>query len=47
MRLPGLLSVALILLTSTVVALPDDLVGQASIIDGDSLEIRGTRIRIR
>src|SRR5713226_8157803 len=34
------------LLASTIVALPDDLAGQASIIDGDTLEIHGTRIRL-
>jgi endonuclease YncB( thermonuclease family) len=27
-------------------ALPADLIGQASIIDGDTLEIQGTRIRL-
>src|SRR5712675_2322987 len=34
------------LFTSTVAALPDDLAGQASVIDGDTLEIHGTRIRL-
>src|SRR5712691_9577761 len=34
------------LLASTVVALPDALAGQASVIDGDTLEIHGTRIRL-
>jgi endonuclease YncB( thermonuclease family) len=38
--------VALILLASTGVALPADPNGQASIIDGDTLEIHGTRIRL-
>jgi endonuclease YncB( thermonuclease family) len=28
-------------------ALPGDLTGQASVIDGDTLEIHGTRIRLR
>jgi endonuclease YncB( thermonuclease family) len=28
-------------------ALGDDLVGQASVIDGDTLEIHGTSIRLR
>src|SRR5258708_18348050 len=34
------------LLASTIVALPDDLAGQASVIDGDTLEIHGMRIRL-
>jgi endonuclease YncB( thermonuclease family) len=36
----------LALLFSCGVALSDDMTGQASIIDGDTLEIRGTRIRL-
>jgi len=36
----------LLLLASTVAALSADLIGQASIIDGDTLEIHGTRIRL-
>jgi endonuclease YncB( thermonuclease family) len=36
----------LIVLASTGIALPYDLMGQASIIDGDTLEIHGTRIRL-
>jgi endonuclease YncB( thermonuclease family) len=34
------------LLTPAIVALPADLTGRASIIDGDTLEIPGTRIRL-
>jgi endonuclease YncB( thermonuclease family) len=34
------------LLASTAIALSDDLKGQASVIDGDTLEIHGTRIRL-
>jgi len=34
------------LLASTIVALPDDLAGQTSVIDGDTLEIHGMRIRL-
>lgn len=41
-----LLQVALILLASIATAWPADLIGQASIIDGDTLEIHGTRIRL-
>lgn len=37
---------AFVFLASTAVALPDDMAGQASIIDGDTLEIHGTRIRL-
>jgi endonuclease YncB( thermonuclease family) len=37
---------ALLLLASTGAALPGELTGQASIIDGDTLEIHGTRIRL-
>ncbi|WP_456778175.1 thermonuclease family protein [Bradyrhizobium sp. USDA 3315] len=36
----------LLLFTATSVAFPNDLIGQASIIDGDTLEIHGTRIRL-
>ena len=36
----------LALLSSYSVAVPGDLTGQASIIDGDTLEIHGTRIRL-
>jgi endonuclease YncB( thermonuclease family) len=38
--------VALMLLASTGIALSGDLMGQASVIDGDTLEIRGARIRL-
>jgi endonuclease YncB( thermonuclease family) len=37
---------AVMLLTSTTISFSDDLTGQASIIDGDTLEIHGTRIRL-
>jgi endonuclease YncB( thermonuclease family) len=37
---------ALLFLASTGAALPADLIGQASVIDGDTLEIHGTRIRL-
>jgi endonuclease YncB( thermonuclease family) len=37
---------ALLLFASTGAALPGELIGQASIIDGDTLEIHGTRIRL-
>jgi endonuclease YncB( thermonuclease family) len=37
---------ALLLLASTGAALPGELIGQASIIDGDTLEIHDTRIRL-
>src|SRR5437764_15487400 len=37
---------ALMLFASSSIASPDDLVGQASVIDGDTLEIHGTRIRL-
>jgi endonuclease YncB( thermonuclease family) len=37
---------AVMLLTSTTICLSDDLTGQVSIIDGDTLEIHGTRIRL-
>jgi endonuclease YncB( thermonuclease family) len=36
----------LTLLSLLTPALADDLIGQASIIDGDTLEIHGTRIRL-
>jgi endonuclease YncB( thermonuclease family) len=35
-----------VILIATVPALADDLAGQASVIDGDTLEIHGTRIRL-
>ena len=38
--------VALMLALLSGVALADDFVGQASVIDGDTLEIHGTRIRL-
>jgi endonuclease YncB( thermonuclease family) len=37
---------ALMLVTPTTIALSDDMTGQASIIDGDTLEIHGNRIRL-
>jgi endonuclease YncB( thermonuclease family) len=37
---------AAIILGSASVALTDDLAGRASVIDGDTLEIHGTRIRL-
>ncbi len=36
----------LVLLLSHGTALPDDMTGQVSIIDGDTLEIHGTRVRL-
>jgi endonuclease YncB( thermonuclease family) len=39
-------SIIVMLFASTVAALPDDLAGQASVIDGDTLEIHGMRIRL-
>jgi endonuclease YncB( thermonuclease family) len=42
----GVLAAAQILLGSMPVAFADDLTGQASIIDGDTLEIHGNRIRL-
>jgi endonuclease YncB( thermonuclease family) len=36
----------LALLFSCAIALPDDMAGRASVIDGDTLEIHGTRIRL-
>jgi endonuclease YncB( thermonuclease family) len=36
----------LLLLASTGAALPGELTGQASVIDGDTIEIHGTRIRL-
>src|SRR3954466_5701101 len=39
-------SIALIVAILSSVALADDLAGQASVIDGDTLEIHGTRIRL-
>jgi hypothetical protein len=41
-----LIFAAVMLLASTTISLSDDLTGQASIIDGDTLEIHGTRIRL-
>src|ERR1700738_5661944 len=41
-----LVSAAVMLLTPTTISLSDDLTGQASIIDGDTLEIHGARIRL-
>lgn len=41
-----LIFAAVMLLTSTTISLSDDMTGQASIIDGDTLEIHGTRIRL-
>jgi endonuclease YncB( thermonuclease family) len=38
--------VALMLILSNDGAIADDLIGQASIVDGDTLEIHGTRIRL-
>ena len=46
MRLLHSLSILVMLFASTVAALPDDLAGQASVIDGDTLEIHGTRMRL-
>jgi len=40
------ISVALMLALLSSAALADDFVGQASVIDGDTLEIHGTRIRL-
>jgi endonuclease YncB( thermonuclease family) len=39
-------ALAVLILGSIPVALADDLTGQASVIDGDTLEIHGTRIRL-
>jgi hypothetical protein len=41
-----LIFAAVMLVTSTTISLSDGLTGQASIIDGDTLEIHGTRIRL-
>lgn len=41
-----MLTAALLLLASTGAALPGDMTGQAGIIDGDTLEIHGTHIRL-
>ncbi|MEY9593037.1 endonuclease YncB(thermonuclease family) [Bradyrhizobium yuanmingense] len=46
MRLRSWLLVILLLFAATSVALSDDFVGQVSIIDGDTLEIHGSRIRL-
>jgi endonuclease YncB( thermonuclease family) len=40
------LAVALLMLATSTAAHSDDMVGQASIIDGDTLEIQGTRFRL-
>lgn len=40
------ISIALMLAILSSVALADDFVGQASVIDGDTLEIHGVRIRL-
>jgi endonuclease YncB( thermonuclease family) len=40
------IAVATILLAFCRIALSDDLTGQASVVDGDTLEIHGTRIRL-
>ena len=37
---------ALTMLASIDVVLPDELAGQASVVDGDTLKIHGTRIRL-
>ena len=39
-------SLAVLILGHRPIALADDLAGQASVIDGDTLEIHGTRIRL-
>ena len=39
-------ALAALILGSIPVALADDLTGQASVLDGDTLEIRGARIRL-
>src|SRR5260370_34550287 len=39
-------ALAFLIIGSTPAALADDLTGQASIIDGDTLEIHGARIRL-
>ena len=41
-----LIIAVLMVLASTRIGLADDMTGQASIIDGDTLEIHGTRIRL-
>src|SRR5215831_12421700 len=46
MRFQHWLLAILLLLTATGVALADDLIGQASVVDGDTLEIHGNRIRL-
>src|SRR5262249_17349533 len=45
-RLLARLMVGAVLLTSIGAAWADDLIGQASVIDGDTLEIHGNRIRL-
>jgi hypothetical protein len=42
----GLVLAALMLGSTSSALADDDLTGQASIIDGDTLEIHGTRIRL-
>lgn len=46
MKQARLLLVGIMLFALRGVALPGDLAGQASVIDGDTLEIHGTRIRL-
>ena len=41
-----LIFAAVMLVTSSTISLSDDLTGQASIVDGDTLEIHGARIRL-
>ena len=41
-----LIFAAVMLVTSATISLSDDMTGQASIIDGDTLEIHGNRIRL-
>jgi hypothetical protein len=43
-RLPRSLIIAAMLLASINLALPDNLTGQASVIDGYTLDIHGTRV---
>ena len=44
--IPRPIAALLILLFLWGPALADDLIGQASVVDGDTLEIHGTRIRL-
>src|ERR1700674_475642 len=46
MRMAVMALLAALILASVADASTDGIVGQASIIDGDTLEIRGTRIRL-